>query len=167
MIDSRPNASSCLEVDVQYALNTGNAEAAEPEEPPSREQLITWAEDAYSRVSDLQSELTIRLVGSEEMTELNHQYRGNNKPTNVLSFRYELDPDIELSLLGDVVICHDIIVQEAHQQNKLVMDHYAHMVTHGVLHLCGYDHQDDTQAEHMESLEVSILAANGISNPYN
>lgn len=158
-------------VDVQNALSD------ESEEPPSAKLLSTWANLAYSAVAASPTEVTIRLVDEGEMSELNQAYRGKSGTTNVLSFPFESEfeqivetgqllaepiPD----LLGDIVICHNVIHQEAHEQNKTTLNHYAHMVTHGVLHLCGYDHLNDDEAEEMEALEVKILAQSHIENPY-
>jgi len=158
---------SLLDVDVQHALS--KQEFNEAEEPPSDQQLIEWANRAYAQVNDQHSEMTIRLVDQEEITALNRDYRQKDKPTNVLSFPVENEfeeLDLDFNLLGDVIICHQVIVTQAQQQNKHVQDHYAHMVTHGVLHLCGYDHQDDPTAEQMEALEIQILAQSSIANPY-
>ena len=137
-------------------------------------QLSEWANLAYSQVSDKPNEVTIRLVDEGEITQLNRDYRGKDKPTNVLSFPVEsdfdfidqLEGDAGFNLLGDVIICHSVIVKEAKEQSKKVLDHYAHMVVHGILHLCGYDHQDEQEAEKMETLEVRILAVKQIANPY-
>jgi len=156
--------TALLDVDVQYALATSDSN--DSEEPPSSQQITEWAQFAYSKVCLTPSEVTVRLVSVEEITQLNRDYRDKDKPTNVLSFPFEIDPDIELALLGDVVIAHDVIVSEAEQQNKSAQDHYAHIVTHGVLHLCGYDHEDDDDAEKMESTEIAVLAEQGIANPY-
>jgi len=154
-----------LDVDVQYALATSDSN--DSEEPPSPHQLTEWAQSAYSAVCSTPSETTIRVVDTQEITQLNRDYRDKDKPTNILSFSFEIDPDIELALLGDIVIAHDVIVSEAQAQNKSTQDHYAHIVTHGVLHLCGYDHEEGDDAEKMESLEIAILAKQGIANPYS
>lgn len=153
-----------LVVDVQMALT--DSEINESEEPPSAESLTTWAGNAYRAVSETATELTVRVVDNEEIVALNQAYRDKQSPTNVLSFPFQASPEVDIALLGDVVICHPVLVAEARQQAKSLTAHYAHMVTHGVLHLCGYGHQDDASAQQMESLEISILAAQGIANPY-
>jgi len=155
-----------LMVDVQNALHLSHDSVI-----ANTEQLSDWANLAYASIRDSENEVTIRLVEEDEITQLNRDYRGKDKPTNVLSFPFESDfdlpdADIEFNLLGDVIICHSVIAKEAHEQSKSVLDHYAHMVIHGVLHLCGYDHQDDASAEIMEALEVQILAKRNIANPY-
>jgi len=166
-----------LEVDIQFALAFGSeecdTEASDSEEPPSPEILTEWAKIAFSEVAESQSraaEVTLRIVGEDEMRTLNSQYRSKNKPTNVLSFAFENEfsevIEIDTGLLGDVVICHQVVVSEAQQQSKSVYDHYAHMVTHGILHLCGYDHQVDEDAERMELIEAKILSLSDIENPY-
>jgi len=111
-------------------------------------------------------EVTVRLVDIAESQALNDQYRNKNKPTNVLSFPFEVPEGIELNLLGDLVICADIVENEAQEQNKTINDHWAHMVIHGCLHLLGFDHISDSEAEIMESIEINILAKLDISNPY-
>jgi len=163
-----------LVVDVQNALSRRD-NAEHDAELISDEQLSEWANLAYSQVSDGPNEVTIRLVDEDEITQLNRDYRGKDKPTNVLSFPVEsdfefidqLEGDADFNLLGDVIICHSVIVNEAKEQSKKVSDHYAHMVVHGILHLCGYDHQDEQEAEQMEALEVKILAVKQIANPYS
>ena len=159
------NSSSVLVVDVQIALS--EAELKDSEEPPSLESLSSWASNAYSAIADTPTEVTLRLVGKDEIVALNRDYRQQNKTTNVLSFPFQIDKDIDISLLGDVVICHSVILDESKQQSKTSEAHYAHMVTHGILHLCGYDHQNETDAEQMELLEISILADQGFANPYH
>ncbi len=111
-------------------------------------------------------EVTVRIVESEESQALNHQYRDKNKPTNVLSFPFEVPEGVELDLLGDLVICATVVEQEAAEQNKVLVDHWAHMVIHGCLHLLGYDHISDDEAEEMEALEVKLLKNLTICDPY-
>lgn len=111
-------------------------------------------------------ELTIRIVDTQESQSLNHQYRHKNAPTNVLSFPFDVPDGVELNLLGDLVICADVVLKEAQQQNKLIESHWAHMVIHGCLHLLGFDHIDDGEAEEMEALEINIMKKLGYPNPY-
>lgn len=112
------------------------------------------------------SELAIRIVDAAEGRELNHQYRGRDYATNVLSFPADLPPGLRLPLLGDLIICAPIVAREAAEQGKPLRDHYAHMTVHGVLHLLGYDHMVDDEAERMEALERRALAGLGIADPY-
>jgi probable rRNA maturation factor len=111
------------------------------------------------------NEVLIRLVGSEEITQLNSHYRHQNKATNVLSFPSELADDIDNSL-GDIIICLDVVIQEAKEQNKTTQNHLTHIVVHGFLHLLGYDHMSNDEAKVMENLEIEILQKLGINNPY-
>ncbi len=137
-----------------------------PEENlPSEQQFNTWAMAALGQYNR-DFELTIRLVTSEESQQLNHQYREKDKPTNVLSFPFEVPEGIELDLLGDLVVCSEVVESEAKNQNKSINDHWAHMIVHGCLHLLGYDHISDQEAVEMENLEIDILAKLGIDNPY-
>lgn len=112
------------------------------------------------------TELSIRIVGSNEGRAMNLQYRDRDYATNVLSFPADLPPAVKLPLIGDLVICAPLIASEALAQGKRPRDHYAHMTIHGLLHLLGHDHQIDTDAEQMESLETRILATLGIADPY-
>lgn len=129
--------------------------------------IITVFENAKDTIKpNNHCELTVRIVDRTEITTLNRDYRGKNKATNVLSFPAELPDHIELPLLGDVVICAPIVVQEAREQNKQTQHHWAHMIVHGTLHLLGYDHIDDSEATVMEGLEINILADLNIQNPY-
>ncbi|MCW8866093.1 MAG: rRNA maturation RNase YbeY [Colwellia sp.] len=133
---------------------------------PSADQFQSWIDAALQSVTDKTFELTIRLVNADESAALNYQYRQKNKPTNVLSFPFEVPDGIELNLLGDIVICTHVVEQEAKEQNKAIIDHWAHMVVHGCLHLLGYDHINDNEAQEMEALEVNILAKLTVSDPY-
>lgn len=116
-------------------------------------------------------ELAIRLVGEDESRALNHDYRGKDKPTNVLSFPAEL-PEMVLSELderplGDLVICAPVVAREADEQGKALAAHWAHMTVHGLLHLLGHDHVEAVDAAVMEPLEIAILARLGWDNPYD
>ncbi|ABZ77771.1 protein of unknown function UPF0054 [Shewanella halifaxensis HAW-EB4] len=139
--------------------------AVEGFELPSQAELELWVKTAL-RDTMSEAELTIRIVDVEESQELNSTYRGKDKPTNVLSFPFEAPPGIELPLLGDLVICAAVVKQEAMDQNKPLIAHWAHMVVHGCLHLLGYDHIDDSEAEEMESLETHLIESLGYINPY-
>ena len=134
-------------------------------ELPTEAQFNTWVEAALSKQLK-EGELCIRIVSTEESQTLNHTYRGKDKPTNVLSFPFEVPEGIPLQLLGDLVICAEVVRKEAIEQNKALFDHWAHMVVHGCLHLIGFDHINDAEAEEMESLEREILASINIADPY-
>ena len=132
---------------------------------PTTEQLNTWANAALFGRCD-SAELSVRIVDEEESQALNQQYRHKNSPTNVLSFPADLPDDIEIPLLGDLVICAPIVANEASQQGKQLDAHWAHMIIHGTLHLLGYDHIDDSEANIMEQLETDILTGLGFAPPY-
>jgi len=152
-----------LFVDVQLA-----DEIAAHEQLPSEEELQRWATAAIEgRCRFEEPELTIRLVDNPESQQLNHEYRGKDKPTNVLSFPFEAPPEVPIPLLGDLIIAVPVVEQEAAEQNKTIHAHWAHMVVHGCLHLLGYDHIKDKEAEVMESLEREILAELGFDDPYS
>ncbi|RDV24572.1 rRNA maturation RNase YbeY [Alteromonas aestuariivivens] len=154
-------------VDVQLAYEASNeTEQAIADAIPSAEQLQIWADCVLSTQHIDEGELTVRFVGEAESQELNHQYRDRNKPTNVLSFPFECPPGIELNLLGDLVICAPVIAREALEQSKPTPHHYAHMVVHGMLHLLGFDHIEQDEAEEMEALEIQILSQLDIDDPY-
>ena len=132
---------------------------------PSEALFSDWLTQALPDNND-EYEVTVRIVDEAESQALNHQYRGKSKPTNVLSFPFEAPEGIELSLLGDLIICRQIVEKEATEQKKELMHHWAHMCIHGILHLRGYDHINADEAEEMESLEAHILSGFSISNPY-
>ena len=139
--------------------------ACEEDDHPPPTRIRQWVAAATNE-QHASAELTVRIVDVEEITQLNGDYRGKQQPTNVLSFPADLPDHIELPLLGDVVICASIVRAEAEQQHKALLDHWAHMVIHGTLHLLGYDHINDDDAERMESREIEILHSLQIANPY-
>lgn len=134
---------------------------------PKSSLLRKWATKALDTEYDA-AEITLRIVDPEEMTELNSTYRHKKGPTNVLSFPFDApdDVDMPLPLLGDIVICAEVVNKEAEDQNKDPEAHWAHMVVHGVFHLLGYDHEKDKDAKIMEELEIKTMAALGFTNPY-
>jgi len=133
---------------------------------PSEADFQRWVDGVIPSFQQ-EAELTIRLVDEAESHELNMTYRGKDRPTNVLSFPFECPPEIDdFPLLGDLVICRQVVEQEATEQKKTTEEHWAHMVVHGCLHLLGYDHIDDAEAEEMEALEVELMAAMNYANPY-
>lgn len=132
---------------------------------PTVEQIEQWATAAVQPQSD-EVEMTVRIVDEAESHALNLNYRGKDRPTNVLSFPFECPDEVELPLLGDLVICRQVVEREAQEQDKPLMAHWAHMVVHGSLHLLGYDHIEDDEAEEMESLETQIMTGLGFADPY-
>ncbi len=114
-----------------------------------------------------ESELLLRIVDVAEIQMLNKTYRDKDKPTNVLSFPSDLPVEIDESILGDVVICTEVVTQEAKAQDKTFDDHLLHMAIHGTLHLLGYDHIDESEAQEMEALEIEILQKQQVANPYS
>lgn len=132
---------------------------------PGDDKLQEWAKAALNSYHQ-QVELVIRIVDEDESRSLNREYRGNDRPTNVLSFPFEAPQVVESDLLGDLVICAPVVAAEAAAQKKSVEAHWAHMVIHGVLHLQGHDHQNEREADEMESLEVEILSRMGFPDPY-
>jgi probable rRNA maturation factor len=136
-------------------------------ELPGQSALDAWVGAVLARhPGETRHEVTIRFVDAEESRVLNRDYRGKDRPTNVLSFPFECPPGVSLPLLGDLVICHPLVVDEAREQDKRLEDHYAHLVVHGTLHLLGHDHLEDAAAEAMEQLEREILTTLGIADPY-
>ena len=133
-------------------------------EVPCDQKFEQWATVALQERGE--AELLIRLVEKNESRQLNARYRNRDKPTNVLSFPADLPQEIDLPLLGDVVICASLVAQEAEQQNKSPESHWAHLTIHGTLHLLGYDHQTEEEAAEMESLETSLLQSIGFPDPY-
>lgn len=132
---------------------------------PTEQQIMQWLNVILPQFMD-QAEITIRIVDEAESQQLNHTYRQKNKPTNVLSFPFESPIDIEVPLLGDLIICKQVVEKEAQEQHKLLISHWAHMIVHGCLHLLGYDHIVDEEAEEMESIEIDIMKQLGFDDPY-
>ncbi|MBG6289254.1 MULTISPECIES: rRNA maturation RNase YbeY [Pseudomonas] len=147
-----------LELDLQVASDAAGL--------PSEAEFRTWCELAL-RQRQNDSELTIRLVDEAEGRELNKTWRHKDYATNVLSFPADVpDELLDIPLLGDLVICAPVVIREAAEQGKSVQAHWAHLVIHGCLHLLGYDHIDDVEAEEMEGLERELLAELGHPDPY-
>ncbi len=132
--------------------------ATEHKDLPTRPQFRRWVKAALFQ----HAEIVLRLVDETEGRELNHQFRYKDYATNVLTFAY----DDTVPLTGDIVLCAPVIHTEAQQQHKDLLAHYAHLTVHGVLHLQGYDHLEDTEAAAMEQLETRILTRLGYADPY-
>lgn len=134
---------------------------------PKASLLRKWAKEALAKKLN-SADMTIRIVDKNEMAHLNATYRHKNKPTNVLSFPLTIPSHIPLSypLLGDVIICAEIVNLEAQEQHKSSHAHWAHMVIHGVFHLLGFDHKTNREAKIMESLETKTMQTLGFANPY-
>lgn len=144
-----------LSLSVQYAIAG--------EDLPTRPQLRQWVKAALKQ----DAEITLRIVAAEEGQELNRDYRCKDYATNVLTFVYDDMPEeAGLPLMGDIVLCAPVVQREALEQGKPLLAHYAHLVVHGVLHLQGYDHETDAEAEAMEALETQIVIKLGYDNPY-
>lgn len=131
---------------------------------PAVVSFRTWA--AVSVVRKGWREVGIRIVDREESAALNSAYRGKAGPTNVLSFPFEPPVGVVSPMLGDLVICAPVVAAEAEEQGKPLRSHWAHLTVHGLLHLQGYDHMDETEAREMERLEIRILKKLGIPDPY-
>lgn len=146
-------------IDLQYAC-------FEPL-PVCEKSLVQWVEQALS-LCDTPAELTLRLVEPEEMIHLNKTYRKQNKTTNVLAFPANLPKEIQLdyTFLGDIVICPAVLLQESESMAKPLINHWAHIVIHGVLHLLGYDHLEEAEATIMAGLETKLLAQMNLADPY-
>lgn len=146
-----------LAVEVQFAVQAPDL--------PAAAQLRAWAEAAW-REPDQDAEVVVRVTGEAESRRLNHDFRGRDRATNVLSFPYDPVPELDLDHVGDLVLCAPVVAREAREQGKAPAAHWAHMVVHGMLHLQGYDHEDDAGAAEMERIETVILAGLGYPDPY-
>ncbi len=125
---------------------------------PTKKQFQKWVKMAIN----VDTEVTIRIVDADEGRELNSMYRGKDYATNVLTFPLSEEPH----LMGDIIICAPVVEAEAQSQNKPLEAHYAHLTVHGVLHLHGYDHETEAQAELMEGIETAIVTKLGYASPY-
>ncbi len=155
-----------MTADPSIDVQIGEQIAGEAVSLPDADWLAGWVRAALSGQTGA---VTVRIVDPAEIQVLNRDYRGSDKPTNVLSFpagEIEGLPPEEIRPLGDIVICADVVGAEARDQEKTSEDHWAHMLVHGTLHLLGYDHLNDSDAAEMEQLEIRILAGGGVGNPY-
>lgn len=156
-----------LRLTVQYALNGTFKNKNNKINIPLKKQFKQWSQAALAAAgASLSVEIHIRLVESAEMAQLNATYRHKNGPTNVLSFPYTAPIPLKTPLLGDIIICPEVLAQEAQAQHKPLIAHWAHLTVHGVLHLLGYDHEIPEEQQIMEPLEIKILAALGYADPY-
>lgn len=148
-----------MNITIQYAADKKLA--------PAKDQITKWALQALADNTE-KTELTIRIVDTAEISELNQTYRKKTGPTNVLSFPADLPETMadQFSVLGDVVICAEVVNREAVEQHKTQQAHWAHMVVHGIFHLLGHDHENDADADIMEKLEIEVMKKLGFTNPY-
>lgn len=145
------------EVDVQYATDFGHC--------PDADTIKRWVDAALSGQKEHYA-VSIKIIDEAEMKTLNFHFRQKEKPTNVLSFPCQLPEIMRGNMLGDIAICAPVVQQEATLQAKPLTAHFAHMVVHGVLHLLGFDHENDADANEMEALEATILNRLGFADPY-
>jgi|TARA_B100000929_G_scaffold142724_1_gene112878 probable rRNA maturation factor len=148
-----------VNVQVQLAVQ----DSAVPETPT----IVSWVNTTLLATPHHLTEITVRVISKGEMLNLNSRFRGQKAPTNVLSFPSEETPNIETGISGDIAVCAAVVRSEAVEQNKTLDAHWAHMMIHAVLHLCGYDHINDVEAAIMEALEVQVLDKLGFGDPYN
>ena len=132
---------------------------------PREEDFIQWCQLALD-AKEKDYEINLNIVSLAKIQELNHTYRSKNKPTNVLSFPFENEFSLDIRLLGDIVVSHEIINKEATEQNKTFYAHWAHIIIHSCLHLMGYDHIIEEEANLMENYEILLLKQLNIANPY-
>ena len=133
---------------------------------PEIAQLERWISAALQSQEFEEAEVSVYIVDEDEGQELNAQYRSKDYPTNVLSFPADIAEEVGVPLLGDLVVCAPVVEREAQEQGKTLQAHWAHMLVHGTLHLVGFDHIDDDEAETMESLETQIVTGLGYPAPY-
>jgi len=149
--------ATILELRSQASEQTANTNAT---------STIIASDTDIENIQQTDFEVTVRIVDAVESRQLNSDYREKDKPTNVLSFPFEAPEHIEMPFLGDLVVCAVIVEQEAKEQKKQIIEHWTHLCIHGLLHLLGYDHIDETEAQEMEDIETAILAKLNIDDPY-
>lgn len=163
----RAETAPALELEVQFGTGRRGV--------PHTKRMRAWADAAYRAHYKIRAlrrvppaQVSLRVVGAAESRKLNREWRGKDKPTNVLSFPAgdNFTPHDELPSLGDLAICVPVVTREAREQSKPADAHWAHMVVHGVLHLLGYDHENDRDARVMEARETKILGEFGFADPY-
>jgi len=160
-----------LKIDLQID-QTLVAHESSPQHIVTPELLAHVVSAAQDTLADakLTREICLRICSEDESQTLNRTYRGIDRPTNVLSFVSEVPeamlPEGESLPLGDLAVCWPVLVDESRQQGKMLDDHFKHLFLHGVLHLLGYDHVEEAEAQEMEALEIEVLAALGVANPY-
>jgi len=147
-----------LQLSVQYATARDGL--------PRKEAVARWVRAALKGVRRHRVALNVRIVGANESAQLNARYRRKRKPTNVLSFPFDAPPGTHSDLLGDVAICAPVVRREARAKRVAERAHWAHMVVHGIMHLRGYDHHNDDEADVMEAKEARVLKRLGFPNPY-
>ncbi|MDO8954752.1 MAG: rRNA maturation RNase YbeY [Gammaproteobacteria bacterium] len=140
--------------------------ASEAHAHPSSAQLRKWAKLVLQAEKADDKQITFRVADADEVQHLNLTYRHKDKPTNVLSFPMDAPPGVQFPMLGDIILCSEVINHEAKTQGKSTEAHWAHMVVHGILHLLGFDHIEDQDAELMEAREIMLLNQLGFSDPY-
>ena len=133
---------------------------------PSVENIERWISAALHSDELVNAEVSVYIVDEAESQELNFQYRAKDKPTNVLSFPADIHEEVGVPLLGDLVICAPVVAREAAEQGKSLDAHWAHMLIHGTLHLLGYDHIEDDEANVMEALETYLITQMNFPAPY-
>ncbi len=133
---------------------------------PDHDLVEKWVAAALEGYPGEEVDLSVRIVDEAEMTVLNREFRGKDGPTNVLSFAAQAMPGVDHRILGDIAVCAPVVQEEAVLQHKKPEAHWAHMVIHGVLHLCGYDHIRDQDAGRMESRETELLTRLGYADPW-
>jgi len=139
---------------------------SQSQQVPSNDKIERWITAALESQQLTEAEVSVYIVDEAESQELNSQYRQKDKPTNVLSFPADLPEEIEIPLLGDLVVCAPVVEREAQEQGKTLDAHWAHMLVHGTLHLLGFDHIEDAEAEEMEALETQLITAMNYPAPY-
>jgi len=133
---------------------------------PTLAELEGWISAALQSQEFEDAEVSVYIVDEDEGEELNAQYRGKDYPTNVLSFPADIAEEVGVPLLGDLVVCAPVVEREAQEQGKTLQAHWAHMLVHGTLHLLGFDHIEDDEADAMEALETQIVTGLGYPAPY-